>query len=313
MRAAVDSKRAYPKQARFALGEYGGAVWSPQAVIYVPDTYADLNFRPIILTRACRRAADSSDRTIGTLSIDSITPRRSGPTTSAADHAGSSDRRRDETVPAGRDAPPRQHPCRGHYEIGLRRWLAHRCCGRQPRAQPAVAGARLRGAAARRRNWEAIPAGGARHHRPARHLITADRRHPAAEQISPKTLVPGTVIRAVVRVRRRMSLVHHDEADLRLDPQASACWWTADRNRRARYGQPAGQRGSPMAARSRRPRSADGQRHRERDGPGIGTPPTDRRTCSSVSTRATDDRNTALASAGAVHRHRSSRRTADRG
>ena len=77
MRASVGLKQEYFKQARFALGEYvAGQVVSTGQAIYVPDAYADPNFRIIDPDLRALLAVPLTvqDRTIGVLSIDSATP-----------------------------------------------------------------------------------------------------------------------------------------------------------------------------------------------------------------------------------------------
>lgn len=244
MRAAVGLKEEHFKQARFALGEYvAGQVVATGEVIYVPDTYADPNFRLIDpdLRSLLVVPLTVQDRTIGTLSIDSAEPRAF-----TSDHerlltiAGSQIAAAIETVRLLDET--RHHAeqlAAANAELAALDELRTKLLqdvSHELRSPLSL----VRGYAGLLRDGElgeVIP-------QQVEALDIIDQRAElitkligdilAAEQISPKTLELGTVDLAQLCACavEGMSLVHHDEAlTFELDLQASACWVDGDRNR----------------------------------------------------------------------------------
>jgi signal transduction histidine kinase len=244
MRAAVGLKEEHFKQARFALGEYvAGQVVATGEMIYVPDTYADPNFRIIDpdLRSLLAVPLTVQDRTIGTLSIDSAEPRAFTP-----DHerlltiAGSQIAAAIETVRLLEET--RQHAeqlAAANAELAALDELRTKLLqdvSHELRSPLAL----VRGYAGLLRDAQL----GDVTHEQVEALDIIDQRADlitkligdilAAEQISPKTLELGPVdiAQLCANAVEGMRLVHHDAGvTFELDLQAEECWVHGDRNR----------------------------------------------------------------------------------
>jgi len=244
MRAAIGLKEEHFKRARFALGEYvAGQVVATGEPIYVPDAYADPNFRIIDpeLRSLLAVPLTVQDRTIGTLSIDSAEPRAFTP-----DHerlltiAGSQIAAAIETVRLLEET--RQHAeqlAAANAELAaldelrtkLLQDVSHEL--RSPLALVRGYAGLLRDAQLGEVTHEQVEA-----------LDIIDQRADlitkligdilAAEQISPKTLElgPVDVAQLCANAVEGMRLVYHDAGvTFQLDLQAGECWVHGDRNR----------------------------------------------------------------------------------